>query len=140
MTETTAARHEVHFASLGIRERQELAALCLRLPVITQEAAAAFFAAANDRVAGGGGEPGAMTADSIVSNLGSTLAASDRPDFEVSWDGGSAGLGAGIMCIETHDAVIGILQCVARVSAASFLVRAYSSADSEAIESLRGQG
>lgn len=137
MTNTTTTRHEVHFASLGLRERKELGALCLQLPVITPQAASAFFAEAN-RVATIGGQPGEMTLDSIVGNLGSTLAASDRPDFEVSWDLASPGLGAGVMYIETHDAVIGMLQCVARVSSASFLARAYSSNDIDAVKRLRG--
>ena len=136
MTDTTTARHEVHFPSLGLRERQELKTLCLQLPVITPQAAAAFFAEAN-RVATLGGQPGAMTLDSILGNLGSTLAASDRPDFEVSWDATSPGLAAGVMYIETHDAVIGMLQCIARVSSASFLARAYSSNDIEALKRLR---
>jgi hypothetical protein len=137
MTITRTTRHEVHFGSLGLRERQELQTLCLQLPVITPQAAAAFFAEAN-RVATIGGQPGEMTLASILSNLGSTLAASDRPDFEVSWDPASPGPGAGVMYIETHDAVIGILQCVARVSNASFLARAYSSNDAEAVKRLRG--
>lgn len=137
MTDTTTARHEKHFASLGLRERQELKTLCLQLPVITPQAAAAFFAEAN-RVATLGGQPGEMTVDSILSNLGSTLAVSDRPDFEVGWDATSSGVGAGVMYIETHDAVIGMLQCVARVSSASFLARAYSSNDVQAIKRLRG--
>lgn len=136
MTDTTTARHEVHFPSLGFRERQQLKTLCLQLPLITPQAAAAFFAEAN-RAATLGGQPGAMTLDSILGTLGSTLAASDRADFDVSWDTPSPGVAAGVMYIETHDAVIGMLQCVARVSSASFQVRAYTSNDIEAVKRLR---
>ena len=41
------------------------------------------------------------------------------------------------MYIETHDAVIAMLQCVARVSNVTFLARAYSSNDIEAVKRLR---
>ncbi len=81
-------------------------------------------------------EPAETVAEQLFGSLGSTIAASDRPDFDVRIDPESDGLAAGVLAVETYDPVIPTLQCIVRVGDDAFLTRTFSFEDVEAVKAL----
>ncbi len=126
---------EKHFASWGYPQQQELVQLCGLLPVLPREKAEAFFDGA-ERVTVDSRAPQESPASALFNSMGSTLAASDRQDFDVRWQSGSGGIGDGVLTVETYDPVIATLQCVARVSEDSFLTRVFSFDDIAPVKAL----
>ena len=94
-----------------------------------------FFEAA-ERVVKHPHEPNEVPADAVFSQMGSTLVASDRQDFDVTCEVETGTLFDGIMLVETFDPVIATLQCVARVGEDSFLTRTFMFEDIAPVKSL----
>ncbi len=129
--------NERYFESWGYAQHQELIRLCGVLPVLPREKVDTFFAKA-ERVAEDSRVPKEWPAAMLFSSLGSTLAASDRQDLDVRWLLGSGSITDGILMVETHDPVLAVLQCVARLSEDSFLTRVFAFNDIAAVKRLVG--
>jgi hypothetical protein len=124
-----------HYPAWGLAQRSELVATCRGLPILTRAQADAFFDTA-ERASTDSRQPAETLADSLFNNLGSTIAASDRQDFDVRVDPESEGIVGGVLMVETYDPVIATLQCVARVGDDSFLTRTFSFDDVEPVKDL----
>ena len=129
---------ERHFDNWDYGENpMALERLCYELPVLSRETATAFFDAA-ERATQDSRDPNEGGSDEIFGSVPSTLVASDRQDFDASWEAESEGLAGGVLMVETYDSVIATLVCVARVSDDSFLSRVFSGDDVERVKALRG--
>jgi hypothetical protein len=124
-----------HFADWGYAQHQELVGMCRELPVLERSRAVAFFDAA-EHVAKHIHPPIEVPAEAVFSQMGSTLVASDRQDFDVTCEVGTGTLFDGIMLVETFDPVIATLQCVARVGEDSFLTRTFMFEDIAPVKAL----
>lgn len=125
-----------HFPGWGYAQSQELVGMCRELPVLDRSRALAFFDEA-ERVTKDSRQPNEVMADAVFSQMGSNLAASDRPDFDVTCELETGTLAEGIMFVETFDPVIATLQCVARVGEDSFLTRTFMFEDIAPVKSLQ---
>ena len=132
------APSERHFESWDYSENPgALERLCLELPVLPREKATAFFDQA-ESVSQDSREPREGAAGGIFGSIPSTLVASDRQDFDASWEDESGSITGGVLMVETYDQVINTLTCVARVSDDSFLSRVFSGDDVQSVKALRG--
>ncbi len=132
--------HKVNYPNWGYQQAQELLSLCRQLPLKPRDRAVAFFDAA-ERVTEDSREPAEWAGDILFGSLGSTLAASDRPDCDVEWfeaEGAADGsnIADGVLTVETFDPVTPTLQCVVRVSDDSFMTRVFSFDDVAAVKRL----
>lgn len=129
---------ERHFESWDYSENPAaLERLCRELPILPQEEAATFFDQA-ESVSQDSREPREGEAAGIFGSVPSTLVASDRQDFDASWEDKSEGLTGGILMLETYDPVINTLVCIARLSDDSYLSRVFSGNDVQSVKALRG--
>lgn len=126
-----------HFSEWGYSQNQELATVCHGLPILAREKAAAFFAEA-ERITEDSREPAETSAEQMFHGLSSTLYASDTQEFDVRWEVEGDGIADGVMVVETHDPVIAVLQCVARIDEDVFLTRTFSFDDLAAVKRLIG--
>lgn len=132
------ARSERHFDNWDYGENpMALEGLCAELPVLGPEAATAFFDEA-ESVSHDSREPREGGAEGIFGSVPSTLVASDRQDFDASWEDESAGVARGVLMVETYDPVINTLVCVARISDDTFLSRVFSADDVQSVKALQG--
>jgi hypothetical protein len=129
---------ERHFDNWDYAENpMALERLCLELPVLGGEKASAFFEQA-EGVSEDSRDPREGGSGGIFGSVPSTLVASDRQDFDASWEAESESVTGGVLMVETYDPVINTLVCVARVSDDSYLSRVFSGDDVESVKTLRG--
>lgn len=130
---------ERHFDNWDYGENpMALERLCDELPVLGRGKATAFFDEA-ESVSRDSRDPREGGPGEIFGSLPSTLVASDRQDFDASWEAESESVTGGVLMVETYDPVVNTLVCVARVSEGSFLSRVFSGADVESVKALRGR-
>ena len=95
----------------------------------------AFFKAAR-KAADDDGDPMERQAGNVFDSLMGVVTASDRKDFSATWELETQTVAQGVFIVETYDSVIGTLYCVARVSENSFLTRAFTQRNKEAVKRL----
>lgn len=126
-----------HFGVWNYAENpMALERMCHELPILPREVAATFFDEA-EAVTEDSRDPREAGSAGLFGSVPSTLAASDRQDFDASWEPQAGNVAAGVLMVETYDPVIPTLVCVTRVSEDCFLSRVFSGDDVQAVKALR---
>lgn len=118
------SRVEKLFVQWDFAAVQELERMSASLPVVRRSQAVRFFASAASAAAAFA-QPIERESGSVFESLMGVIASSDRKDFGVWYDLTPNQLGTGILAVETYDATIGVLFCVARLADSSFLTHAF---------------
>jgi hypothetical protein len=126
---------EKQFPRWDLQAVQELDRLCAALPVLPRSRAAAFFGQAS-RATKQGVRAVERKRGQVFEGLAELVSSSERKDFTVKYDFGAQSSADGMLVLETHDEVAGVMFCVARVSGRSFLTGAFTQSSKPAIQRL----
>lgn len=123
---------ERHFGSWDYAAVQETERIAGGLPVMSRERAMAYFLEVYKAV-GESGEPVERPLGQVLAGLSGAF----DNEFDVAWDTESDDQSWGVLLLENHDMGINTVLCVARVSEASFLTRAFTFFGDDEIRALK---